>query len=775
MLRDDPLAPGQVQLYDNLVPTLAPGDWHITVEHDVRDGDTPVTPQPFRATQEVTVTAPQFTIDAAAVLATFPPDTSSGRYAEVLPHVVLTDPSLPWERRTGGEGTPWLALLVLTDDELIGADGSPTRTHTATVGEFLAPDPLVRKPVVTRDAAVADTDPCGYVQLPTGVFTAVTPRLAELPYLAHCRQINTADKVIDGLDEHGMFAVVVANRFPAAAKNVAHLVSLEGLADVLVDEPDWDGHTSVAVATLASWTFAALPDQDADFRGLVAGLIPADPQQSLLRLAVPYPQGTEPSQVEARERLRAGFVPLTYRTRSGEDTFGWHRGPLTPVLPAPLPSTAGAWRTADAALAYDPAHGVFDVSLAGAFTLGRCLALADRAFAQRLLDLRQRLHAFTDALLYRLTCDHFSATQIDQIGRDTTIQTELLAVLDAQLLADLGAGPAPVAPPVPVAPPIPVTDPDPQTALREFLATPAAQAAIVDAVAIDLDPVAQWLARLMLLYPVPFTALVADERLLPPESLRFCYLDPNWVTAAVDGALSIGLESSLHTFYADIIRDTVAQAATDAARMYRDVLLGLPPATPPPAGTGPTAGLLLRSALVAGWPNLSVRGVDAAGAPVPLLRMDRLGPSVLLCLFAGVPHQIELSEPQEGFAFGVDGGEANLRNLLPPPNPHGWQIGEAITGAVVPILDPTGARPVCLRSVASRVLILDPAVPRGVVATLGAALDAALGQRVSPLRPADLAIELVRPPEVVRFTAPPDDANVTAPRGAAGSRRSEGS
>ena len=49
----------------------------------------------------------------------------------------------------------------------------------------------------------------------------------------------------------------------------------------------------------------------------------------------------------------------------------------------------------------------------------------------------------------------------------------------------------------------------------------------------------QWLARLRLLEGVPFAYLVADSELLPPESIRFFYLDRNWTDALVQGALSV--------------------------------------------------------------------------------------------------------------------------------------------------------------------------------------------------------------------------------------------
>ena len=49
-----------------------------------------------------------------------------------------------------------------------------------------------------------------------------------------------------------------------------------------------------------------------------------------------------------------------------------------------------------------------------------------------------------------------------------------------------------------------------------------------------------WLVRLRLLEGVPFANLVADSELLPPESIRWFYLDRRWTDAIVQGALSVG-------------------------------------------------------------------------------------------------------------------------------------------------------------------------------------------------------------------------------------------
>jgi len=50
----------------------------------------------------------------------------------------------------------------------------------------------------------------------------------------------------------------------------------------------------------------------------------------------------------------------------------------------------------------------------------------------------------------------------------------------------------------------------------------------------------RFLAGLRLLHEVPFSYLVPDADLLPPESIRFFYIDRNWTDALVQGALSVG-------------------------------------------------------------------------------------------------------------------------------------------------------------------------------------------------------------------------------------------
>src|SRR5262249_41983948 len=141
------------------------------------------------------------------------------------------------------------------------------------------------------------------------------------------------------------------------------------------------------------------------------------------------------------------------------------------------------------------------------------------------------------------------------------------------------------------------------------------------------------------------------------------------------------MESSRQTFYGAITRDLIDRSAMQAALVYRQTLLGNARVDTHGAEQSVISGFLMRSAIVAGWPNLAVRPYLNNGQTLQILRMERLSSNVLLCLFWGVPDYVEMSEPQEGFRFGVDDdGFIALRNPVAPKNtgdpPLGQFLGE---------------------------------------------------------------------------------------------------
>jgi hypothetical protein len=189
-----------------------------------------------------------------------------------------------------------------------------------------------------------------------------------------------------------------------------------------------------------------------------------------------------------------------------------------------------------------------------------------------------------------------------------------------------------------------------------------------------------WLARLRLLEGVPFGYLVADAALLPPESIRFFYVDRGWTDALVEGALSVGTVTTADRGMLENLYATVRGEVDEAERLVR--MPGAEPGAAVPSGpAGTITGFLLRSRMVSGWPGIHVRGYavdnlrlgtpinddkvgDAQDTPMQklnLLRLERLAPAVLLALFDGVPQVVHIEEPRAGIQFGVDEVDANGR------------------------------------------------------------------------------------------------------------------
>lgn len=185
-----------------------------------------------------------------------------------------------------------------------------------------------------------------------------------------------------------------------------------------------------------------------------------------------------------------------------------------------------------------------------------------------------------------------------------------------------------------------------------------------------------WLVKLRLLEGVPFANLVVDTELLPEESIRWFYIDRRWTDALVQGALSVGTVNSddrvqLTSRY-DQVRGELDAEERNVRRSPGSARLG--------GDVAPISGFLLRSRAVSGWPGLHVRAFtsDPAAADdafypeddpsrMRLLRLERLAPAVLLCLFDGIPSVVHIEEPRQGVQFGftmkpkAGGFEATLR------------------------------------------------------------------------------------------------------------------
>lgn len=415
------VGPDEVRFADNARPGLDAGEYRLEVRQHVKLPPEYESPEPYERDQLMRVAGPHFVLGAEDVVSVYPPGQASGDFSASVCHAVLSRRTLPWEIRLepGGDGpvrAPWLAILLLTPEEIqpgTGADqpDEVTGMFTVPLARYLTPGPGVLGPDIgasQRQRWLAEFPDLhvGVVEITAEAFTAVAPLAADLPYLAHVREVNTSaqEQPADAGDgpepDQARFAVVVGNRLPQGSTTgvyLAHLVSLEGFAGYLADRQGVppDRH-AVRLVSLARWTFTSDRDPDAKyFADLLTGLdtgalaLPGEPEDAPRVWPEPI-----------RRAIGLGYVPADYRTRLGERTAAWYRGPLLPRLMER--NMQPIYPAAEAALVYDRHTGLFDVSLATAWQAGRLLALADRTFTSALLGWIRDHHQLSQLLLERV-------------------------------------------------------------------------------------------------------------------------------------------------------------------------------------------------------------------------------------------------------------------------------------------------------------------------------------------------------------------------------------
>lgn len=635
---------------ENAIPPLRDGTYLLSAIQTIKEQ----TPGSFGAKATFVVSGERFAIAPAEIDSVFPPNLANGEFDGVFAHAVFNRRTLPWERRIDTPGSkahypdaPWLAVLVCdaqgapelvsaTAKDLVQEGAEITVQGSIVTGRGKLPaDVLSYGKELLGELEYGETpdDPCTVIDLRADAFSQIAPAAADLAFLGHIREVDTssgADSAVTS-EQH---AIVIASRVPAPNGVArAYLVSLEGMSDYL---PAADGTPStkigtgikyVRLITYQSWTFT-VNDMDETLEKLLEGLNAGSPVSTLM-LPVTGDVPTADSvaramadqaagSVEApaatvlmQTALLMGYLPADHHLRHGGSTVSFYRGPFVPLGVQPVTS-APYYSGPDAANAYNPQTGMFDVSYGAAWQLGQLLALQSSGIANQLYEWK----------------------------RNVTLE-QAKAAEQALLLGRLGGA-----------------------AVFTELMSRRAQATSNDPPPLPPE-VVSWFGGLVTLTGVPFSYLVPDERMLPPESIRFFQIDDGWIDALIDGAFSIGRASvtgkTLETEHSPRIR-RLARAAAGSRAVNRLV------ADQPPGP--PVSGFLLRSQAVAGWPNLRVSGRDAAG-PIDTVRITQLSEDTIVCLFNKLVASVLLREPPEQLHHGVGGAPggyyATLRSVYGGP------------------------------------------------------------------------------------------------------------
>ncbi|WP_424094385.1 hypothetical protein [Moorena producens] len=332
------------------------------------------------------------------------------------------------------ENIPWLALLLFEEEEkpepqvITLQDLKNTHSYPAKFPDF------------ELESGQHEDDKVTVIDSKKSLLDKILPTKADLDYLAHVRQGTDKDGKLVG-DE---LAVIIGNRLPKKGSiSTVHLVSIEGRYNN--NRFNFQGagdDDTIRLVSLKSWRFACVDEKQSfkrllthlnrgeflfsinnlelildlnsrktenltpkfvqqnialsnptiqvDEEGILWRIIDEDNQQysiektgdrldiyrresSILRLP-------KVDNAEADEYLSMGYLPLPHFLRQGGKTFSWYHSPLitgnNPTNNITLPI-----RAADELVRYNPNNGMFDISYAAAWELGRLLALQSKNFS----------------------------------------------------------------------------------------------------------------------------------------------------------------------------------------------------------------------------------------------------------------------------------------------------------------------------------------------------------------------------------------------------------
>jgi hypothetical protein len=498
-----------------------------------------------------------------------------------------------------------------------------------------------------------------------------------LKYLAHVRQINTTGIPDAGIDEEGIYSVVISSRTgtfnqQAPQTQICHLVSIENVDSTLGVHLSSDNKSDrIGMVSLFSWIYTALPPNPVNFVDTMRNL--TENQQMLrtndgllqqLNSALSNDKSSQSlTSSYLKSRLELGYTLARWRTQSGEETVAFNRGPLVPQ-PVTWPGNStnndipDCSKTSQDYQILDPRTGLMDLSYSSAWQAGKLLAISDTVFSAALMRFRSVVHnssanatrmeankMATKTALFRSVklsiataheMSHGKTGDPQRLRAPNVVQPApgvkhpdvfptMLANVKASTLSNTSSGPA-----------LPDSS---QAIYNEFnLNGPNNN---------DWAIIHNWLADKLSLGGIPPQYLIPESSFCPPESLRFFYLDDFWLDCLIDGALSIAN-------HLDQDEDLVRREIKETFNVYLRTVVpdtGIKPQIP-------CYGFLIRSSVIKAIPDLRITVAwNPPDKRYPVCRWTKWDDETLMCLLDRQPQELDsitLAQPphQQRFSLG---------------------------------------------------------------------------------------------------------------------------
>ncbi|NEO88874.1 MAG: hypothetical protein F6K56_00725 [Moorea sp. SIO3G5] len=666
-----------VGFLQNHKPSLTAGEYQITVSQSIGDGGNNI-PQTtndqdekqdptYTTTQGFTVAGERFYLNPKDIAAQFPPSKGIGDFSNVLPHLRLSRSTLPWERQINGtdKNTPWLALLVFSEDDKTQLEESVVALSTLETGSTEA-SPYF--PAITLETGQQSTDKANVVDIPISKLMTVMPSADKLALLAHNRVAADSTDSADSADiTDEMYykfaeepsAILVANRLPEAGMvNYVYLVSLENrfnssespTFDYQNANPSENSTDKIRLVYLSRWSFTST-------------------EHYKIRLSVINRIATEENQDSTSESETTGIIyfsdsesAVTIKnallTLVDTDYYTtYDTGGLVPALTNAGLSSELLEKTGSdgvsnqskilTAFAYGDFAAVLKqvdhstLRLPNKGTVTENFLKMGLTAKQHLLRSGEKTASWyrgpfipTDNSDLELSLPALSADQLRQyyeglgmldvsysaaweIGRLLALQNKSFAISLYQWKRTY----------------LKQIQKQNQSTIHSSAHLPKTNINHKNLASLSVPTtVTNWLDDLRLLKGIPFNYLVPDEAMLPVESIRFFNVDNNWLEAVTDGAFAIGRASD-------------SDYQNDQNYLYNALYSDLETLT--------LSGFLLRSEAVSGWPDMQIEAFDKEGNSLDSVRVEQLSSSIMLCIFEGSLDRVELHLKPEILHYGL--------------------------------------------------------------------------------------------------------------------------
>lgn len=603
------------------LPSMVAGEYTVTAKQSIKNKNTLL--QVVDKTETFGVDAARFSLNTTDIYSVYPPANTTGNYLDTFPHIVFNRRTLPWERTLDGKPPkfkqkkmspkkelpiPWMSILLLDEDEM-----KDLKIKASTLADILPPttlDSITRPEIKALGSGLTlmnwekSSDPCLTIDISKTQFENYIPSLNSLSFSAHSKEVYITHKDKNGIDdvsddnETGFFSVMVGHQLPKKTKShTAVLVSLEGYANYLKEStnkkatkeiPD---NNKVRLVVLANWNFAN--DGDITFNELINSV-----KVKSMTINNLTEKSKENSNPDLTHYLNFGYTAINHLMRNGAKNISWYRSPFTPYKINIKPKKI-SFSTSDNALRYDETTGLFDVSMAAAWQLGRILALQNQEFAKAMVH--WNLNPYTEP-----TSEEIKKTSLKnsiQNWVEGNAQEEQKNIKKSKREIPLVA--------------------------KDFLTS------------------------LYTLEGIPISYVIPDEKYLEKNNdkagvLSLFYIDPDWIEALLDGALSIGRLQDTTSILEDLMLEKYMHH-TEQSNLV-------------------TTGFLLRSNLISGWRGIEIKVYDKDNNILTSLRFGRINKDLFLGIFKGEIDKVVVKQPYEGLHFGLKNNGTNYTKAIKNDN-----------------------------------------------------------------------------------------------------------